>query len=297
MSYEVKGIDVSSWQGKINWYKVKQTDIKFAMIRLIDFDSKTNDEYFKYNVEECIKYGIPFGIYAYSRAMNVEQAQKEANYIVKELAPYKEHIRYPVAIDMEDADGYKKKRGMPSREILSKICATECDIFEKAGYYSIIYTGLYFAKDNLDEKIIEKYDKWIAQYYSRCTYKNNHGMWQYSSKGRVDGITANVVDMDIAYYDYPAWYEIQKNKKEEPKKESEDEIMIAELINKYGNQVVLEALSRLCEVYKNREEISEWAEDTVKQAIVDGITDGSRMGDFATREEVVTMITRKKQPN
>ena len=125
----MRGIDVSAHQGNINWDAVKASGIEFAIIR-ISYGQNSVDSKAIRNIEECIRVGMPFGVYVYSYALNVNNAMNEANLVIKTLAPYKNKIKFPVIIDMEDADGYKKRNGMPSNETLIDICEKECLMFE-----------------------------------------------------------------------------------------------------------------------------------------------------------------------
>ena len=111
-----KGIDVSAHQGNINWDAVKASGIDFAIIR-ISYGQNSVDSKAIRNIEECIRVGMPFGVYTYSYALNINNAINEANLVIKTLAPYKDKVKFPVIIDMEDADGYKRKHGemLPER--------------------------------------------------------------------------------------------------------------------------------------------------------------------------------------
>lgn len=198
----MKGIDVSAHQGNIDWNKVKASGIEFAIIR-ISYGQNSVDSKAIRNIEECIRVGMPFGVYTYSYALNTENAKNEANLVVRTLAPYKDKVRFPVIIDMEDADGYKAKYGMPSKDMLTDICITECKIFENAGYYASIYANLNWFKNKLDISRLVPYDKWLAQWSSKPTWDQSFGLWQYTSSGKVDGISGNV-DMNESFKDYPS---------------------------------------------------------------------------------------------
>ena len=197
-----KGIDVSEHQGNINWDSVKAAGIEFAIIRIAYGQNSVDSKAIR-NIEECIRVGIPFGVYTYSYALNINNAVNEANLVIKTLAPYKEKIKFPVVIDMEDADGYKSRQGMPSNDTLVSICEKECLMFEEAGYYAAIYANLNWFNNKLNDTRLDRFDKWVAQWSSKCTYNKGYGMWQYTSSGTVNGISGRV-DMNYAYKDYPA---------------------------------------------------------------------------------------------
>ena len=117
-----KGIDVSEHNGVIDWGKAKADGVQFAMIRMgVGSDIMSQDDVqFEHNVQECERLGIPWGAYLYSYALNVQQARSEANHIKRLMKSKKPS--YPVAFDMEDADHYKAKHGMPSNSTLVDIC-------------------------------------------------------------------------------------------------------------------------------------------------------------------------------
>ena len=193
-----KGIDVSAHQGNINWDAVKASGIDFAIIR-ISYGQNSVDSKAIRNIEECIRVGMPFGVYTYSYALNINNAINEANLVIKTLAPYKDKVKFPVIIDMEDADGYKRKHGMPSNDVLVSICEKECLMFEEAGYYAAIYASKSWFDTKLNSSRLNRFDKWIAWWNKGASFdKNIYGLWQYTSSGSVNGISGNV-DMNYLY--------------------------------------------------------------------------------------------------
>lgn len=201
----MKGIDVSVHQGNINWDAVKASGIEFAIIRISYGQSSVDSKAIR-NIEECIRVGMPFGVYVYSYALNVNNAINEANLVIKTLSPYKNKVRFPVIIDMEDADHYKSKQGMPSNDTLVAICEKECLMFEEAGYYAAIYASKSWFDTKLNSSRLNRFDKWMAWWYSQASSKFDHnvyGLWQYTSSGKVNGISGNV-DMNEAFKDYPS---------------------------------------------------------------------------------------------
>ena len=195
-----KGIDISNHNGSINFNAVKNSGIDFAMIRSSYgwFYKDNNAENY---ARSCEAVGLPYGFYHYSYATNLEQAKIEVdNFLnfVKNFNP-----TYPLAIDMEDADGWKARNGNPSNDMCVQICEYFCKRVEEAGYYAMIYANLDWFNNRLNDNRLNRYDKWVAQWSSRCTYSKPYGMWQYADNGRVNGINGNV-DMNYAYKDYPA---------------------------------------------------------------------------------------------
>ena len=147
---------------------------------------------------------MPFGVYVYSYALNVNHAINEANLVIKTLAPYKDKVRFPVIIDMEDADGYKSRNGMPSNDTLVSICEKECLMFEEAGYYAAIYASKSWFDTKLNSSRLNRFDKWMAWWNSSAKFDHDvYGLWQYSSNGSVSGISGRV-DMNESFKDYPS---------------------------------------------------------------------------------------------
>lgn len=191
-----RGIDVSRYQGTINWELVKP-NIDFVIIRCgygQDIESQ-DDEQFIRNANECTRLSIPFGVYLYSYAKNKESAISEANHVLRLVKNYK--LQYPVFYDVED-----KSQSDLSNEQLTEICTTFCNILENNNYYVGIYSNLYWFNTKLNSNQLDRYDKWLAQWSNSPTYTKSFGMWQYTSNGMVTGINGRV-DLNIAYKDYP----------------------------------------------------------------------------------------------
>ena len=209
MSTRIKGIDVSKWQGTIDWAKVAGDGVKFAMIRL-GYGSKDGtacgvDGFYQKNVENALANGIAVGCYFYSYALSVEAVKKEAAFVIQQLAKYKGRILYPIAFDIEDST----QAGLGKATLTAMVTAF-CSALEAAGYYASFYCNADWARNRLDMAALARFDLWLAQWASAPTYTGHtYNMWQSSSKGRVAGISGNV-DMDTAFVDYEAV--IKKNK-------------------------------------------------------------------------------------
>lgn len=188
----MKGIDVSKHNGVIDWDKVK---VDFAIIRIgIGMYENQKDEMFERNYTEATKINIPVGVYHYSYAKSVDEAIKEAELVIKWLNGRK--LDLPVYFDIED-DSQKNL----SRVILDGMCEAFCNRIEKAGYWAGIYSNKYWATSVISGiKLGKKYTYWIAQYTDKCTYTGDYAIWQYTSKGKVNGISGNV-DMNIMVKD------------------------------------------------------------------------------------------------
>lgn len=190
---EYRGIDVSKYQGNINFKKVKDAGVQFVIIRIGygQYESQ-KDEKFEANYEGFREVGIPVGVYLYSYAKSVNDAKKEANTVLKWLNG--RELNLPVYYDIEDKSQINLGKGT-----LTNMCEAFCDTIEKAGYWAGVYTNKYFFTTYLDyEKLEEKYTIWVAQYNDTNTYRGKYDMWQYTSSGKVNGISGNV-DMDILY--------------------------------------------------------------------------------------------------
>jgi len=197
------GMDVSDHQGVINWDKVKaEGRIKFAMIRCgYGKDMKSQDDkQFERNVREAERVGIPWGTYLYSYALNVESAKSEAQHVLRLLKG--KNPQLPVAFDMEDADGYKKRHGVVNNNaLLVNICDVFLSEVEKR-YPVLLYASLYWLNSKLNSQKLERYPKWVAQWSIGCTYTKPYDMWQFTSDGSVQGIRGRV-DLNYRYADYP----------------------------------------------------------------------------------------------
>lgn len=192
---ELRIIDVSKHQGKIDW-KVVKNHIDGAIIRCgygSDYVSQ-DDARFKYNVEECIKHNIPFGVYLYSYAKNENMAKSEANHVLRLLEPYKGKLSYPVYYDLEEQG---TESGSVERAIVFG------DIIEKNGYWCGIYANQYWWRTYLKDRL-NRFTKWVAKYSTSAPTRisGTYDIWQYSSKGRVPGIDGDV-DMNVCYRDFP----------------------------------------------------------------------------------------------
>lgn len=196
------GIDVSVWQGSINWAKVKAAGVEFAMVRL-GYGSRDGtacgvDKRFADNIEGALAAGVDVGVYFYSYALSAEAVRKEAAFVLEKLKPYAGRISYPVAFDIED----KSQQGL-GKATLTSMVSTFCSAIEAGGYYAAYYCNLSWRNSYLDGAALSRFDFWLAQWSSAPTSSLSFGIWQRSSSGSVDGITGNV-DLDVAYKDYPA---------------------------------------------------------------------------------------------
>ena len=189
-----QGIDVSHWQGVIDWDIIKKsTEISFAIIRVGAGTQK--DKYFDTNITNALATGIHCGVYVYSLATTPKEALQEAEFVLKSIKAY--DIKYPIYFDIEDSKQMKL-----TNEERTSLIKTFCDKMNAANYISGIYanSNWYTTKFNLNQ--LKKYEKWVAHWeVSSPGYDGAYGMWQYSSTGKVTGITGNV-DLNYCYVDY-----------------------------------------------------------------------------------------------
>ena len=196
----IKGIDVSHWQGDINWPKVKAAGIKFAILKAGGSDDGFyKDSHFEANYKGAKAAGIPIGAYYFVGKGCVTAADGKAD-AERFIALLKgKQFEYPVYMDCE-VTPLSAKKGATDAAIAF------CEALEKAGYYAGIYGSTYSTfESRLDDSRLQDYAHWVAQYANSCTYtgKVGIGIWQYSSTGKVAGINGNV-DMNYAYVDYPS---------------------------------------------------------------------------------------------
>jgi GH25 family lysozyme M1 (1,4-beta-N-acetylmuramidase) len=192
---EIKGIDVSKWQGTINWASVKDAGIQFAMLRS-SYGSSSVDSTFETYYQQAKANGIAVGAYHYSYATTIAKATTEVNFLISKLNG--KQFEYPICVDIEDTS-----QSSLDQETLTEIALTYLEKLRDAGYYPIIYANKKWFLYRLDDSKLTYYNHWVAQWGSSITYTGNVGMWQYSSTGVISGISGNV-DLDISFIDYEA---------------------------------------------------------------------------------------------
>ena len=199
---EIKGIDVSRWNGKINWKTVANYGMGFAILRITE-KGNVIDSTFEPNYKGCIENKIPVGVYKYSYATTIAQIKDEANVVVKTMN--KRKLDYPVFLDIED-----KCQENLSDDLMMKMIEAFRAIIIKAGYKFGIYCGYSWYQNQLPEGA-KKYDCWVARYPNNDTGELQERLrvpastgvigWQYSSKATIDGIPTKV-DRSVFYKDY-----------------------------------------------------------------------------------------------
>ncbi|MBW9212557.1 MULTISPECIES: glycoside hydrolase family 25 protein [Terrabacteria group] len=199
--YSRFGIDVSVHQGEIDWAKVKKAGVQFAYIRLgyrgYQNGYLSEDTTFRYNIQEALKQKLPVGVYFFSQAINEKEAKEEAEFVLKRIRSYP--ISLPVVYDLETAgEGKNNRIGSLTKEDMTKHAIAFMKHIKNNGYEAMSYssTQVYGRMYQLD--VIQKYPVWIAEYDQVVKYPYQFRFWQYSSKGKIDGIH-KPVDLNLQF--------------------------------------------------------------------------------------------------
>lgn len=200
-----KGIDVSKHNGTIDWQKVADDGVEFAFIRVgnrgYGVEGKLlEDTQFDINVADATKAGIKVGVYFYSQAITEAEVLEEAELVLRKIAPYQ--IDCPIVYDVEKVSGADGRMNNISVEERTRFTKLFCETIEKAGYKPMVYLNMEMGTLMLDLAQLEEYDKWFAYYNQDFYFPYAYKAWQYSDKGRVNGITGEV-DLNIAFE--PLW--------------------------------------------------------------------------------------------
>ena len=190
-----KGIDVSVWQGNIDFNKVKAAGIDFVIIRA-GYGNGNKDKWFDENYRKAKAVGLHIGAYWYSYATSADGAKQEAQSCAKVLSG--KQLDYPVYFDIEE-----KSQLSRGKDFCSSLITAFCTELERLGYYAGFYTSLSSLNSVISDAVKKRFTVWVAQWSSKCSYSGSYGVWQYSSKGKVNGISGNV-DMDYSYIDFPS---------------------------------------------------------------------------------------------
>lgn len=185
-----RGIDVSKHNGAVNWAQVAASGIKFTFIKAGSTNSGI-DPQFAANITGAQAAGLKTGVYIYSYATTPEQAVNEANLLLEWIAPYT--VNYPIVFDIED----KCHRNLSNQQLIDIINAF-CMTIDAQGYYPMVYSNKNMFSQRMDNA---GWDRWVAQYADTLETNNNVCFWQYSSKGKVNGVGGNV-DVNYQYKDY-----------------------------------------------------------------------------------------------
>lgn len=193
------GIDVSKWNKTIEWDKVKEAGIEFAIIRCgyrgASSGALVLDPMYKKNIEGAIEAGIPVGVYFFTQALDEVEAVEEASMVISLIEDY--DVDYPVFLDSESAGGQGRADALEAEE-RTKIHKAFLETIASAGYETGIYGSRNWLNDELDMTQVSEYKTWLAEYADIPAYDKYYHMWQYTSKGSVDGIETRV-DLNLCY--------------------------------------------------------------------------------------------------
>lgn len=244
----LRGIDVSQWQGEIDWEAVKSSGVEFAMLRA-GYGQSGADSKFRRNAAECGRLGIPFGAYWFSYAYTEELARSEARRCIETLGDLE--LLFPVAFDFEYASAdYAAKKGVAvDKGLATAMAEAFCSEIEGAGFTSCVYANPDYLNNRYEPGIAERHALWLAKWEKDPDPESRPygaAIWQYSGEGTVAGIKGRV-DLDLAYVDYPSLLRSKRDGEEEKAR---------------------------------------------RWVIENGISDGERPEEYATRSEVWRMLYR-----
>ena len=194
------GIDVSKWQGQINWASVKASGVSYVIIR-VGYRGSTqggliDDSMFKTNIQGATAAGLKVGVYFVTQAIDETEAVYEASMVLDRIAGY--NISYPVFLDVEASNGRGDKISAQTR---TAVCQAFCRTIQNAGYTAGIYANKSWLNTKMDASALSSYKIWLALYSSSNTYAGKCDMWQYTDKGSIAGIKGNV-DLNQSYLGY-----------------------------------------------------------------------------------------------
>lgn len=196
------GIDVSKWNGDIDWDRVQNAGITYAIIRCGYRGSSTGalveDPYFRQNIQGALAAGLKVGVYFFTQATNEVEAVEEASMAIALCDGYQ--ITYPIFIDTEGAGGNGRADGL-DMETRTRVCQAFCETVEDAGYSGGVYGSRNWFRTKLRMDALTDHIIWLAEYRENPVYGGSYHFWQYTSSGSVDGIEGRV-DLDISYLAY-----------------------------------------------------------------------------------------------
>ena len=194
------GIDVSKWNGNINWTAVKNSGVSFVIIRCGYRGSSSGalveDPKFRANIKGATDAGLKVGVYFFSQAVTDVEAVEEASMAISLMKGYK--VSYPVFLDVEDSGGRGDRIDANTR---TNVIKAFCETLRNSGYTAGVYANKSWLQTKMNVGSLSSYKIWLAQYNTQPTYTGRYDMWQYSSKGTVGGIGGNT-DMNLSYLGY-----------------------------------------------------------------------------------------------
>ena len=194
------GIDVSKWNGTIDWNAVKNSGVSYVIIRCGYRGSSKGalieDPKFQANIKGASAAGLKVGVYFFTQAVDEREAVEEASMVLGLIKNYK--ISYPVFLDVESSGG---RGDSISKETRTAVCRAFCQTIQNSGYTAGIYANKTWLETKMDAGALSAYKIWLAQYAQTPTYTGRYDLWQYRSTGKVSGISGDV-DMNLSYLGY-----------------------------------------------------------------------------------------------
>ncbi len=198
-----KGIDVSRYQEEIDWEKVAGDGVEYAFIRLgirgATEGKLAIDVAYEKNMEGALENDIDVGVYFFTQALNEQEAVEEAEFVLENLEDYE--ISYPIVLDVEEVTTKNPRTKELTKEDRTKACIAFCERVKEAGYTPMIYGNLKTFLLMLDMEKLEEYEKWFAYYRTPLYFPYEFSVWQYTSTGKVDGISTDV-DLNVSMKDW-----------------------------------------------------------------------------------------------
>lgn len=196
----IMGIDVSKWNGTIDWNQVKASGVSYVIIRCGYRGSSQGalieDPKYKANIEGATKAGLKVGVYFFSQAIDEVEAVQEASMVLSLVQGYK--ISYPIFLDVEASGG---RADNISKETRTAVCKAFCQTIQNSGYTAGIYANKTWLTSKIDTSQLGSYKIWLAQYAAQPTYTGRYELWQYKDSGSVPGISGHV-DLNLSYLGY-----------------------------------------------------------------------------------------------
>lgn len=198
-----KGIDVSRYQEEIDWEKVAGDGVEYAFIRLgirgATEGKLAIDVAYEKNMEGALANDIDVGVYFFTQALNAQEAVEEAEFVLENLEDYE--ISYPIVLDVEEVTTKNPRTKELTKEDRTEACIAFCERVKEAGYTPMIYGNLKTFLLMLDMEKLEEYEKWFAYYRTPLYFPYEFSVWQYTSTGKVDGISTDV-DLNVSMKDW-----------------------------------------------------------------------------------------------
>jgi len=198
-----KGMDVSYYQGDINWSKVAQSGITYAIIRVgyrgYSEGKMVTDNNFEANIKGALENDIPVGVYLVTKALTEEEAVEEAEFLINHIKVY--NVTWPVVIDIEPTANIQDRTAELTADVRTRNVLAFCNRIKEEGYTPMIYGGVGTFMNYLEFDKLEGIDKWFAQYFNQPYLRYEFGIWQASSTGSVSGIKGDV-DINYSIKDY-----------------------------------------------------------------------------------------------